>query len=41
MRAVGDTMFLAPPLIISNDEIDELFNLVHRCLELTRLALAA
>ncbi|MDJ0927420.1 MAG: aminotransferase [Gammaproteobacteria bacterium] len=35
MRAVGDTMFLSPPLIISNDEIDEMFGLIRRCLDLT------
>ena len=35
MRAVGDTMFLAPPLVIKRDEIDELFDLVQRCLDLT------
>ena len=41
MRAVGDTMFLAPPLVISNDEIDEMFGLVRRCLDLTAGELAA
>lgn len=35
MRAVGDTMFLSPPLVISHDEIDEMFALVRRCLDLT------
>lgn len=35
MRAVGDTMFLAPPLVISHDEIDEMFGLINRCLDLT------
>ena len=35
MRAVGDTMFLSPPLVISNQEIDEMFALIRRCLDLT------
>ena len=35
MRAVGETMFLCPPLIISDNEIDELFTLVKRALDLT------
>ncbi|MCB2113278.1 MAG: aminotransferase class III-fold pyridoxal phosphate-dependent enzyme [Parvularculaceae bacterium] len=35
MRAVGDTMFLCPPLVISDDEIDEMFRLVRRALDLT------
>lgn len=35
MRAVGDTMFLCPPLIISHDELDEMFALIRRCLDLT------
>ena len=35
MRAVGDTMFLSPPLLISNAEIDELFDLARRSLDLT------
>lgn len=36
MRAVGDTMFLAPPLVIRDDEVDAMFELIHRCLDLTR-----
>lgn len=35
MRAVGETMFLCPPLVISDDEIDELFRRVRRALDLT------
>jgi putrescine aminotransferase len=35
MRAVGDTMFLSPPLVITNDEIDELFQKVRQALDLT------
>ncbi|MEL7450623.1 MAG: aspartate aminotransferase family protein [Pseudomonadota bacterium] len=35
MRAVGDTMIIAPPLITSKAQIDELLGLVWRCLDLT------
>jgi len=35
MRAIGDTMVLSPPLVISKPELDELFALAWRCLELT------
>ncbi|MEM8935170.1 MAG: aminotransferase [Pseudomonadota bacterium] len=35
MRAVGDTMFLSPPLVISPNEIDEMFSLIGRSLDLT------
>ena len=35
MRAIGDTMVLSPPLVISNSEIDELFELARRCIDLT------
>lgn len=35
MRAVGDTMFLSPPLVITKDEIDEMFNLIRISLDLT------
>ena len=35
MRAVGDTMFLSPPLVISTEEIDELFGLVEKSLKQT------
>ncbi|AYC30990.1 aspartate aminotransferase family protein [Pseudomonas cavernae] len=35
MRAVGDTMIIAPPLVISKAEIDELVSKARRCLDLT------
>jgi putrescine aminotransferase len=35
MRAVGDTMFLSPPLIISFSEIDEMFSLITESLDRT------
>ena len=35
MRAVGDTMIIAPPLVISKDEIDELVTKARQCLDLT------
>lgn len=34
-RAVGDTMFLAPPLVINNRELDILFDRLRICLDLT------
>ena len=40
MRAVGDTMIVAPPFIITHDEIDELIEKAHRALDLTQEALA-
>ncbi|MFK0085984.1 aspartate aminotransferase family protein [Pseudomonas sp. NPDC090755] len=39
MRAVGDTMIIAPPLVISRDEIDELVEKARKCLDLTLEAL--
>jgi len=36
MRAVGDTMIIAPPLVISPLEIDELVEKAARCLDLTQ-----
>ncbi|MCU1727201.1 aspartate aminotransferase family protein [Pseudomonas sp. 7P_10.2_Bac1] len=39
MRAVGDTMIIAPPLVISKDEIDELVAKARKCLDLTLEAL--
>ena len=39
MRAVGDTMIIAPPLVISRDEIDELIEKARKCLDLTLEAL--
>ena len=35
MRAVGDRMIIAPPLVITRAQIDELAALVRRCLDLT------
>ncbi|MBI2800394.1 MAG: aspartate aminotransferase family protein [Gammaproteobacteria bacterium] len=39
MRAVGDTMIIAPPLIITHEEIDELALRARRCLDLTAAVL--
>ncbi|MDD0973552.1 aspartate aminotransferase family protein [Pseudomonas fontis] len=39
MRAVGDTMIIAPPLVISKAEIDELVEKARKCLDLTLEAL--
>ncbi|RMN99272.1 putative aminotransferase [Pseudomonas coronafaciens pv. coronafaciens] len=39
MRAVGDTMIIAPPLVISFAEIDELVSKARKCLDLTLAAL--
>jgi len=41
MRAVGDTMIIAPPLVISKTEIDELMEKAVRCLDLTQKQLSA
>lgn len=35
MRAVGDTMIISPPLVITETEVDNLVNLARRSLELT------
>ncbi|MCW3147657.1 aspartate aminotransferase family protein [Stutzerimonas stutzeri] len=35
MRAVGDTMIVSPPLVIAEDEIDELIGKVRLCLDAT------
>ena len=40
MRAVGDTMIIAPPLVITRDEIDELVSKARLCLDLTQESLA-
>jgi putrescine aminotransferase len=40
MRAVGDSMIVAPPLIMENKHIDELIDKARRCLDLTAAALA-
>ncbi|UVJ43847.1 aspartate aminotransferase family protein [Pseudomonas sp. LS1212] len=39
MRAVGDTMIIAPPLVITHAEIDELVTKARKCLDLTLEAL--
>jgi putrescine aminotransferase len=36
MRAVGDRMIIAPPLVITRAQIDEMMALIRRCLDLTR-----
>ena len=41
MRAVSDKMIIAPPLIISEAEIDELVEKARHCLDLTADAIAA
>ncbi|PAU62698.1 aspartate aminotransferase family protein [Pseudomonas indica] len=38
MRAVGDTMIISPPLVISKTEIDELIVKARKCLDLTAAA---
>jgi putrescine---pyruvate transaminase len=35
MRAVGDRMIIAPPLVITRAQIDEMMILIRRCLDLT------
>ena len=35
MRAVGDRMIIAPPLVITRAQIDELVGLARKCLDLT------
>ena len=35
MRAVGDRMIIAPPLVITREQIDEMMALIRRCLDLT------
>jgi len=35
MRAVGDRMIIAPPLVMTHAQIDEMMDLVRRCLDLT------
>lgn len=41
MRAVGDSMILSPPLVITRAQIDELMDKARRCLDLTARDLAA
>ena len=35
MRAVGDRMIVAPPLVITRGQIDEMAALIRKCLDLT------
>jgi putrescine aminotransferase len=35
MRAVGDRMIIAPPLVMTRAQIDEMMDLIHRCLDAT------
>ncbi len=35
MRAVGDRMIIAPPLVITRAQVDEMMALIRRCLDLT------
>lgn len=35
MRAVGDTMIISPPLVITPEQIDELITLARKCLDAT------
>jgi putrescine---pyruvate transaminase len=35
MRAVGDRMIIAPPLVITRSQVDELAGLIKHCLDLT------
>ena len=41
MRAVGDRMIIAPPLVITRAQIDEMVTLIRRCLDLTLADLKA
>ncbi len=38
MRAVGDTIVTAPPFILSHEEVDEMLEIVWKCLDLTQEA---
>lgn len=35
MRAVGDRMIIAPPLVMTHEQIDEMMALIRRCLDAT------
>ena len=35
MRAVGDRMIIAPPFVMTRDQVDELAALIRKCLDLT------
>ena len=35
MRAVGDRMIIAPPLVATRDQVDEMIQKIRFCLDLT------
>jgi len=39
MRAVGDRMIIAPPLVMTLAQIDEMVGLIRKCLDLTQAEL--
>jgi putrescine aminotransferase len=41
MRAVGDRMIIAPPLVMTHADIDEMMRLIHQALDLTSKELLA
>ena len=41
MRAVGDRMIIAPPLVMTHAQIDEMMRLIRSCLDATLLDLKA
>jgi putrescine aminotransferase len=41
MRAVGDTIVVAPPFVLSHEEADELLDKAWKCLDLTQQALSS
>ncbi|MDH6184283.1 aspartate aminotransferase family protein [Polaromonas sp. CG_23.6] len=41
MRAVGDRMIIAPPLVMTHEQIDEMMTLIRRCLDATLVDLQA
>lgn len=41
MRAVGDRMIIAPPLVMTHAQIDEMMDLIEKCLNLTLAELQA
>ncbi len=41
MRAVGDRMIIAPPLVMTTREIDDMIGVIRRCLDLTLQELTA
>ena len=41
MRAVGDTIVAAPPLILTHEEADEMIEITRQCLDLTQAAIGA